>query len=176
MEKIIIKFDDIKIAKQKYHQDKRPISIKNVNIDKIIVCNKVLLVKKDLNILLAMKMPEKLDLYMYFSPKCMHIEKPLMKLNSYLFLRIDNELLEKDNELLEKYNEIWGKISYASGKEFDANSVYNKKYLKAKIKSYDQKVNRNFHGNKLPRESSEFICLSVILIDSVFKSDNNYYP
>ena len=81
MEKIIIKLDDIKIAKQKYHQDKRPILIKNVDNDKIVVSNKALLVNMDLNILLAMKMLKKLDLYMYFFPKWVHVEKTLMKLN-----------------------------------------------------------------------------------------------
>ena len=35
------------------------------------------------------------------------------------------------------YNEIWDKISYASGKKFDSNPVYNKKYLRIKIKSYN---------------------------------------
>ena len=40
MEKTIIKFDGIKIPKQKFHQHKRPISIKNVDIDKIVVSNK----------------------------------------------------------------------------------------------------------------------------------------
>ena len=39
MEKTIIKFDNIKIPKQKLHQHKRPISIKNVDIDKIVVSN-----------------------------------------------------------------------------------------------------------------------------------------
>ena len=41
MEKTIIKFDDTKIPKQKFHQHKRPISLKNVSIDKITVSNKV---------------------------------------------------------------------------------------------------------------------------------------
>ena len=41
MEKTIIKFGDIKIETQKFHQDKRPISIKNTDIDKIVVANKV---------------------------------------------------------------------------------------------------------------------------------------
>ena len=28
----------------------------------------------------------------------------------------------------------------------------------------------------MPREGSQFICLSVILIDSVFRKGKNYYP
>ena len=33
-----------------------------------------------------------------------------------------------------------------------------------------------FHNNKIPREGSQFICLSVILKDSVFRTGKNYYP
>ena len=40
MEKII-KFGDIEIQKQKFHQHKAPISIKNIYINKIVVSNKV---------------------------------------------------------------------------------------------------------------------------------------
>ena len=40
MEKII-KFGDIEIQKQKRHQHKAPISIKNIDINKIVVSNKV---------------------------------------------------------------------------------------------------------------------------------------
>ena len=42
MEKIIVKFGDIEIEKQKFHQYKRPISIKrNIDINKIVLSNKV---------------------------------------------------------------------------------------------------------------------------------------
>ena len=54
--------------------------------------------------------------------------------------------------------------------------MYDEKYLKAKIKSYNGIINTNFHNNKIPKESSQFICLSVILIDSVFKTGKSYYP
>ena len=54
--------------------------------------------------------------------------------------------------------------------------VYNEKYTKNKIKSYNGKFNTNFHDNKTPKEGSQFICLSVILIDSVFRTVNNYCP
>ena len=45
MVKIII-FGDIETEKQKFHQHKRPISIKNIEINKITVSNKVRFSKK----------------------------------------------------------------------------------------------------------------------------------
>ena len=84
--------------------------------------------------------------------------------------------LKKDDELLKKYNEIWGKVKNSIKKEFNSEPVNNEKYLKAKIKSYNGKITTNFHNNKIPREGSQFICLSVILIDSVFRTGKNYYP
>ena len=61
-------------------------------------------------------------------------------------------------------------------KEFDSEPVFNEKCLKAERNSYNGKVNTNFHNNKIPKEGSKFICLSVILIDSVFRTSKNYYP
>ena len=58
-------------------------------------------------------------------------------------------------------------------KKFYSEPVYNKKYLKAKIKSYSGKINTNFHNNKIPKEGSQFICLLVTLIDSVFGKGKN---
>ena len=53
--------------------------------------------------------------------------------------------------------------------------MFNEKYLKAKIKSNNGKINTNFENNKMPREDSPLIFLSVILIDSVFRTGKNYY-
>ena len=64
--------------------------------------------------------------------------------------------LLKDDELLEKYNEIWENVKNSIKKEFDSEPVYNQKYLKAKIKSYNGKINTNFHNNRVPREISQF--------------------
>ena len=84
--------------------------------------------------------------------------------------------LIKDDELLEKYNEIWEKVKSSIKKKFYSEPVYNEKYVKAKIKSYDGKINTIFYNNKIPKEGSQFICLSVILIDSVYRTGKNYYP
>ena len=54
--------------------------------------------------------------------------------------------------------------------------VYNEKCLKVKIKSFNGKINTNFYNNKIPKEGSQFISLSVIFIDSVIRTGKNYYP
>ena len=59
-------------------------------------------------------------------------------------------LLEHD-ELLEKYNENWEKVKNSIKNELDSEPVYNEKYLKAKIKSYNAKISINFHNNKIGR-------------------------
>ena len=73
-------------------------------------------------------------------------------------------------------NTIWEKVENSLKKDFDSEPVYNEKYLKAKIKSYNGKISTNFHDNKIPKEGSQLICLSVILINSVFRTGQNYYP
>ena len=69
MEKTIIKFGDIEIEKQKFHQNKKPISIKNIDINKIVVSNKISFGKKRFKYFIGYKYTEKIDLYVYFSQK-----------------------------------------------------------------------------------------------------------
>ena len=84
--------------------------------------------------------------------------------------------LIKDNELLKNYNRIWKKVKNTINKEFNSDRVYNKNDVKTKTKSYNGKINTNFPNMKIPKEGSQCICLSLILIDSVFRTGNNYYP
>ena len=83
----VITFGGIEIQKQIFYQRKEPISIKSVDIDKLVVSDKVPFGKKDLNILLAIKMLKILDLFclVYFSPKYVRIEMTFMKLNICIF-------------------------------------------------------------------------------------------
>ena len=94
----------------------------------------------------------------------MHLEETL-KLNVFF---------DKDDELLKKYNKTGKKVKNTIDKEFDSGPVYNEKYLKAKIKSYNGKINTIYHNNKISKEGSQRICLSLILIDSVFRTSNNF--
>ena len=73
---------------------------------------------------------------------------------------------------------MWDKISNIMQYpfRFDRESMYNEKYLKTKIKSYDGKLNINFQDNGVSKGRSHCICSSVILIDFSFKRAENHYP
>ena len=81
--------------------------------------------------------------------------------------------LIKGDELLEIYNEFWEKVKYSPKGNFDNKPVHSKKYLNVKRKYYKGKINTNFDNNKIPKEDSQYICLSVILIDSAFRLGKN---
>ena len=68
------------------------------------------------------------------------------------------------------------KLKVISKIKLDSQPVCNEKHLIAKIKSYNGKIKINFHNSKIPKEGSPFIFLSVILIDSIFRTGKNYYP
>ena len=59
---------------------------------------------------------------------------------------------------------------------FDSELVHNNKYIKTKIKIYNNKTNTNFYGNKIPKENESCIYSSGILLDSVVKVDRDDYP
>ena len=83
-----------------------------------------------------------------------------------------------DNKLLKEYTQIWKKVKNLLNIKFDSKPVYgdNDKYIKTKRKIYDNNVNTNFHGKKVPRENASYKCLSLIMLDSVVKVKKKYYP
>ena len=81
-----------------------------------------------------------------------------------------------DNKLLRKYNKIWGKISNLINIEFDSEPVYdNDKYIKTKIKMYEDRVNTNFQGKQVRKENALYKSISLIVLDSVIRVNKKYY-
>ena len=48
--------------------------------------------------------------------------------------------------------------------------------IKAKIKSYGDKVNANFQGKKIRKENPSYKCLSLVMLDSVVRVSKKQYP
>ena len=77
----------------------------------------------------------------------------------------------EDDDLLEEHNAILGKVSADIKKNFDSELVYNKNYLKTKIKSHGDEVT-DFYDKKFPQLDFNHTCLAVISLDSAFKKDD----
>ena len=81
------------------------------------------------------------------------------------------------DKLLKKYNIIlfWDIVSADIKKETDSEPVYDKKYLKTKIKSYGEEVT-DFCDKEIHMVGSNHTCLTIISLDSSLKKDEIYYP
>ena len=61
---------------------------------------------------------------------------------------------------------------------FESKPVYgdDDKYIKTKIKIYADNMITNFHNKKMPKEKAPCKCLSIIMLGSVIKANEKYYP
>ena len=83
--------------------------------------------------------------------------------------------MANDIKLLKAHNKIWKKVTSLMKREFDSEPAYCDKYIKTKIKLYGNIINKNFHGNEIPKENVSCACLSVIF-GSVVRVGKKYYP
>ena len=95
----IIKFGDIEIQKQKFHQHKGPILINNIDINKIVLSNKVSVGKKGFKYLICYKVAKKIRPLCKFIPKISEYRRDFDETEYISFLI-------KDDELLEQYDDI----------------------------------------------------------------------
>ena len=64
---------------------------------------------------------------------------------------------------------------------FDSKPVYGNddKYIKTKIKTYEDSIPKNFHNKKgprkIPKENIPYKCLSIIILDSVLYAYEKYH-
>ena len=130
-------FDDKKINKSNFYKYKKVFNMYGIEVDKILFSKKDPYGKK--------------SSFKYFlgyndddliRPFCIK----LPQMTGYVkHFDSDNTMPFKlnDNRLLKKYTKIWDKVSILMNIEFDSEPVYgdNNKYIKAKIKSYGDKVN-----------------------------------
>ena len=151
-----INFDDKKINKSNFYENKKLFNIHDIDVNKKLVSKKESYDTKnsfkyfigynddDVIRPLCIKLPQMIDYVKHFDS------------NETMSFKVGA------NKLLKKYNKIWGKISNLMNIEFDSEPVYggNDKYIETKIKMYEDRVNTNFQGKKVPKENASDKCLS----------------
>ena len=112
--------------------------MRDVDIEKVLVSNRIPFGEKNYKHFIG---------YLYGNGKVKSLGIMLPKKGSYV-ISYDGQtkwmyILIEDDDLLEKHNTIWDKVNADIKKEFDSEPVYNKKYLKTKIKSHGDEVTKS---------------------------------
>ena len=81
--------------------------------------------------------------------------------------------LTEHDDLLKKIIIIF-EISNSMKNKLDCEPIYNKKFLKTKIKSYGD-ADTDFCNKEISKVESNYNSLAVVLIDVVLKKIKNYY-
>ena len=60
--------------------------------------------------------------------------------------------------------------------EFHSKSIYEEKYLKFKVKEFNEVLKTNFLNNGIQKENMQYTCIASITIDSIMKIGKKNYP
>ena len=82
----------------------------------------------------------------------------------------------KNDEVWQKYEDIWDVIKNKLNIEFHSQPIYENKYLKAKVREFNDNIKTNFLGNNVPKENTYYTCIAYITLDSVLKMNKKNYP
>ena len=167
-----INFDNKKIKRSSFYKNKTINNIEDIDVNNILVSKKESYGNK--------------NSFKYFigyndndviRPLCIR----LPQMTGYARKFDENATMSfivKNKQLLKKYTKIWEKIEGLMRINFESKPVYgdHDKYIKTKIKMYAGSIITNFHNKKMPKEKAPCKCLSIVMIDSVIRVNEKYYP
>ena len=151
------------MRKNKFYCNKTPIFLKDVDIEKVLVSKKTYFEEKNYKYFIGyLYNDHKFKPLHIMLPKTSAYEKSYDGQTKWMYFLIEND------DLLEKHNRIWDKVNANIKKEFNSESIYNKKFVKTKIKSHGDEVT-DFYDKEIPKVDSNHTCLAVISLDSALK-------
>ena len=167
-----INFEDKKISKTNFYKKKKRFNIYDLDVNKILVSKKESYGTRN-----SFKYFIEYNDDDVIRPLCIKLPQMIGYVKNFDSNKATSFKVG-DNKLLKKYNKIWEKICNLMNIEFDIEPVYgdNDKYIKTKVKMYEKRVNTNFQGKKVPKESASYKGLSLIILDSVIRVNKKYYP
>ena len=75
-----------------------------------------------------------------------------------------------------KCNEIWNKIKGLLNIKLHSHPIYDKKYIKTKVKTFNNSINTLFSGDEISKERIHYVCIPAISIDSILRVNKKNYP
>ena len=151
-----INFEDKKANKSTFYKNKKLFNIHGIDVNKILVSKKESYgTKNSLKYFIGYNDDE------VIRPLCLKLNQMVGYVEHFDASKTMSFKVS-DNTLLKKNNKICEKVSNLLSIEYDSEPVYGDgvQYIKTKIKIYEDRVNTNFQGKKVPKENASYKCLS----------------
>ena len=82
----------------------------------------------------------------------------------------------EDESVYLKYTEIWNKTKNILNVKFHSQPIYDDKYKRTKVKTFNNTIDTLFSGNEILKERNHYVFISTFFIDSILKADKKKYP
>ena len=165
-----LKFNNIRLNKKEFHKSKQPINLMSVHLDQIVVYDKFNHNNEGFKYFIGYKEGE------IVKPLCIILPQMTEYMKYFKNGGKNMSFLIKDDEMWETHEQIWDVIKNKLGIKFHSEPVYDKTYIKAKVREFDGKIKTNFLGNEVPKENMHYTYTACITIDSVMRIDKKNHP
>ena len=153
-----LKFNNIRLNKKEFHKSKEPIDLMSVNVDQIVVSDKFKHSDEGFKYFIGYQKGE------IVKPLCIVLPQMSAYIKYFENGGKNMSFLIKDDEVCEKYEQTWDVIKNKLGIKIHSEPVYDKKYIKAKVRKFDWKIKSNFLGNECQRKICIILALLALLL------------
>ena len=129
-----LKFNNIRLNKKEFHKSKEPIDLMSVNVDQIVVSDKFKHNNEGFKYFIGYQEGE------IVKPLCIILPQMSKYIKYFKNGGKNMSFFIKDDEVWGKCDKIWDVIKDKLGIEFHSRSVYEYKYLKAKVRELDSVI------------------------------------
>ena len=158
-----LKFDNIKVNKKEFHNSKQAIDLYSVTVDQIVVSDKFKHSEEGYEYFIGYREGENVR------PLCIILRQMSGCIKYFENGGKNMSFLIKNDEVWGKYEEIWDVIKNKLSIKFHSEPIYEKKYLKSKVREFDGEIKTHFLGNGTPKENMHCTCIACITIDCIMK-------
>ena len=129
-----LKFDYIEVNEKEFHKSKQPIDLNLVNVDQILINDKFKHSDDGFKYFIGYKEGE------IVKPLCIILPQMSGYIKYFENGGKNMSRIIKDNSVLDKYSKVWYKIKKTLNIKFHSMSVYDEKYIKAKIREFNRAI------------------------------------
>ena len=170
MSKQTLKCNDIVLNKKYFYASTKAIPLNLGNITNIVVSYKVKHRDESYKHFIGYSHDDKIRPFCDILPQMSGYIKYFENGGKNMSFKIEDE------SVYLKYNEIWNIIKSVLNLKLHGQPIYDDKYIKTKVNTFNNLINTLFSGDEIPKERILYVCISAICIDSILRVDKKNYP